>query len=54
MLIPKNLQEPEENEDKQIKSLDMYFKEPIKVQLTKEQLEKPFDKLNLSGNRELE
>ena len=48
MLTPKNPQQSEEN-DKRMKSPHMISKTQIKVQLTKDQLEKLFDKLDLSG-----
>ena len=49
MLTPKNPQESGKHEDKRMKSPDMSSEAPIKVQLTKEQLEKLFDKIDLSG-----
>ena len=49
MLTPKNPQESEKHEDKRMKFPDMSSEAQIKVQLTKEQLEKLFDKLDLSG-----
>ena len=49
MLTPKNPQESAKHEDKRMKSPDMSSKAPIKVQLTKDQLEKLFDKIDLSG-----
>ena len=49
MLASKNPQESEENEDKNTGSPDMGSKGQIKAQLTTEQLEKLFAKLDLSG-----
>ena len=48
MITPKNPQELEEQEDKRAKSPNMSSKAPIKVLLTKHQLEKLFDKIDLS------
>ena len=48
MLPSKNLQESEENVDKKNRIPNMGSKEQIKAQLTKEQSEKLFDKLDLS------
>ena len=52
MLASKNPQGSEENEDKRTRNPDMSSKAQIKIQLTKEQLEKLFDKLDLSGIEE--
>ena len=49
MLASKNPHESEENEDKRTGSPDVNSKEQIKAKLTKEQLEKLFAKLDLSG-----
>ena len=49
MLASKNPQESDENEDKKTGSPYMGSKGQIKAQLTKEQLEKLFDKLDMSG-----
>ena len=49
MLTPKNPQESKKHEDKGMKFPDMSSEAPIKVQLTKEQIEKLFDKLDLGG-----
>ena len=49
LLTPKNPQEPEKQKDKRIKSPDISSKTPIKVKLTKDQLEKLFDKIDPSG-----
>ena len=49
MLTSRNPQESEEHEDKRMKSPDMSSGTQTKTQLTEEQLEKPFYKLELSG-----
>ena len=49
MLASKNPQESEKNEDEKTGFPNMGSKGQIKLQLPKEQLEKPFDKLELSG-----
>ena len=49
MLTPKNSQELEKQKEKRMKSCDKYSEAPIKVQLTKDQLNKLFDKIDLSG-----
>ena len=49
MLTPRNPQESEKQKDKRTKSPNMSSEAPIKVQWTKDQLEKLFDKIDLSG-----
>ena len=47
MFTPKNLQESEKQKDKRMKFPDMSSEAPMKVQLTKDQLKKLFDKIGL-------
>ena len=53
MLVPKIPQESEKHEDKRMKSPYMSSETPIKVQLTQEQLEKLFDKIDFSRIKDL-
>ena len=48
-LTPKNSKESEKQKDKRMKSPDMNREAPIKMQLTKDQLKKLFDKIDLCG-----
>ena len=49
ILTPKNPQETEKKKDKRMKTLDMNSEATIKVKLTKDQLKKLFNKIDLSG-----
>ena len=49
MLTPKNSQELEKQKDKRTKTLDMNSEATINVKLTKDEVRKLFNKIDLSG-----